>query len=85
MALVGSGGGSADVALSAPPPVATPAPQSSSCGRSAPLATGKQTITSDGIERSCWLTPAASYERAQTYPVIIGSHWRDGSTDDARG
>jgi polyhydroxybutyrate depolymerase len=54
------------------------------CGSAPQLATGKQTITSDGIERSYWLDLPANYDRNKAYPVIIGLHWRDGSAEEVR-
>ena len=59
---------------------------SAGCSASAAqLASGKLTITSDGVPRNYWLDLPANYERGKAYPVIIGLHWRDGSADDVHG
>jgi len=76
---------SAAPAASAP---AAPAPDtraSAGCGRAAKFATGQQTLTSDGVERSYWVEMPANYDPGKTYPLIIGLHWRGGSADDVRG
>ncbi|MGQ3054478.1 MAG: alpha/beta hydrolase family esterase [Roseateles sp.] len=90
-ALAACGGGAAGGPTTpAPaPPVATPAPPpqpsgSAGCGSAAKLATGEQTVTSDGIQRSYWLELPAGYDRHKAYPVIIGLHWRDGSATEVR-
>lgn len=64
------------------------APSSSGSGCDAgatQLASGKLTITSDGVARSYWLDLPTNYDRTKAYPVIIGLHWRDGSADDVHG
>lgn len=82
------GGGAAAVSPAATP-ASAPAPQtsgSSGCASSATqLAAGKQTITSDGIQRTYWLDLPAGYDGNKAYPVIVGLHWRDGSPDEVRG
>lgn len=89
-ALVGCGGGGGAVAGSpapAAPAASAPAPQpagSAGCGSAATLATGEQTLMSDGVERRFWLEMPAGYDRNKAYPVIIGLHWRDGSATEVR-
>lgn len=46
------------------------------CGSAAKFATGLQSITSDGIERSYWVEMPANYDNKKAYPVIIGLHPR---------
>lgn len=91
-ALVGCGGGGG-AAASSPAPAPTPAPApapapqpsaSAGCGSAAKLATGEQTLVSDGVSRSYWLDLPAGYDSNKAYPVIIGLHWRDGSSTEVR-
>lgn len=88
-ALAGCGGGgdAASSPVPAPTPAPAPAPQpsgSAGCGKAAALATGEQTITSDGIARSYWLDLPAGYDSNKAYTVIVGLHWRDGSATEVR-
>ncbi|HEY9066841.1 MAG TPA: hypothetical protein VIO33_17795 [Burkholderiaceae bacterium] len=87
----GSGGSGATSTSSAPamPPAPT-APTSSTqasagCGSAAKFATGWQSLTSDGVQRTYWVEMPANYDPNKTYPVVIGLHWRGGSADEVHG
>jgi poly(3-hydroxybutyrate) depolymerase len=85
----GTGGGASPTPPEPTAPVPTPpvsqAQASAGCGSAAKFATGTQTLTSDGVQRSYWVEMPAGYDPNKPYPVIIGLHWRGGSADDVRG
>lgn len=64
---------------------ALPANSSAGCGSAAQLATGLQTITIDGVERSYWIEMPANYDPNTAYPLIVGLHWRGGSASEIYG
>jgi polyhydroxybutyrate depolymerase len=84
----GAGAAGSTSSVPTPPGPAAPPPDthaSAGCGRAPRFTTGRQSLTSDGVQRSYWVEMPANYEPGRIYPVVIGLHWRDGSADDVRG
>lgn len=80
----GTGGGVTTSPVDPTPPVSDAQP-SAGCAGAPKFATGMQSLTSDGVQRTYWVEMPADYDPNEPYPVIIGLHWRGGSADDVRG
>jgi polyhydroxybutyrate depolymerase len=55
---------------------------STGCGTAAQFSDGKYTLVSDGTSREFWVSLPATYNKSQTYPLVVALHWSGGQATD---